>query len=229
MNPQLASLLGGALVASVLHAAIPTHWLPFVLMGRARGWGLGRILPVTILAGTCHVGVTVLLGLGLVVVGGSVTRALGASEHLSAIAGGMLVAVGLVYIALHFASGGHHRHHFPIAAGDDHPHGSHEHHGDHGHRLAEGATIGTLIAVMTLSPCETVIPVFLLAKPLGGWAMAALSGVLLGGTVAGMCLLVALGQRGVELVKSEFLEHNERLILGLIIGILGIAGLVLRA
>lgn len=227
MDSQLVGLLIGALVASVLHAAIPTHWLPFVLMGRVRGWGLSRILQITALAGACHVLLTILLGLGLASIGDFSKPHVGGAERLAKIASGALVAVGGIYIVLHFVRRGHHHHRFPIAAEHDHPHGSREHDRDHGHRLAEGATIGTLIAVMTFSPCEAVIPVFLPAAALGWGAVGLLSGVLLLGTVFGMLVLVALGHRGVELVKSEFLEHNERLILGLVIAILGAAGLVL--
>ena len=35
-EPVLLSLLGGGFVAAFLHAALPTHWLPFVLVGRAQ-------------------------------------------------------------------------------------------------------------------------------------------------------------------------------------------------
>src|SRR5258708_6964113 len=48
-----------------LHAAIPTHWLPFVVVGRARGWSHRRILAAVALAGGGHVIATTALGLGL--------------------------------------------------------------------------------------------------------------------------------------------------------------------
>ena len=47
------------------HAAIPTHWLPFVLVSRERNWTRGKTLAVTALAGLGHVGLTSLLGLGI--------------------------------------------------------------------------------------------------------------------------------------------------------------------
>src|SRR5476649_479166 len=45
-----------------LHAAIPTHWLPFVLVSRARGWSRGKTLAVAAFAGLGHVLVTTALG-----------------------------------------------------------------------------------------------------------------------------------------------------------------------
>ena len=34
-QPILLSVLGAGLATAFLHAALPTHWLPFVLVGRA--------------------------------------------------------------------------------------------------------------------------------------------------------------------------------------------------
>ena len=34
--PILLALLGGGFATAFLHAALPTHWLPFVLVGRAQ-------------------------------------------------------------------------------------------------------------------------------------------------------------------------------------------------
>jgi hypothetical protein len=45
------------------HAAIPTHWLPFVITARAQRWDRNKTICVTALAGTGHVLFTALLGL----------------------------------------------------------------------------------------------------------------------------------------------------------------------
>jgi hypothetical protein len=228
MTPQLIGILTGAFLASLLHAAIPTHWLPFVLMGRARKWGLGRVLQVTALGGCCHILVTCLLGAGLVYLseqaGWDPEHGKGYAEILAPL---LLLVVGLVYVVLHIVTRGRHHHHFPIDAAVKEPHTAGEHGYEHGHRLSEGATIGTLIAVMTLSPCEAAIPIFLPAAAYGWWGVGLLAAVLLGATVLGMTILAGLGHRGIELVKSEFIEHNEKLLLGVILAILGAAGLLL--
>ena len=49
-QPVLISLLGGGFVAAFLHAALPTHWLPFVAVGRAQGWKTPTVLGVTAVA-----------------------------------------------------------------------------------------------------------------------------------------------------------------------------------
>jgi hypothetical protein len=58
-----ASIAATGFAVAFLHAALPTHWLPFVLVGRAQKWSTGRTLGVTLLAGLGHVGLTILLGL----------------------------------------------------------------------------------------------------------------------------------------------------------------------
>jgi len=45
------------------HAAIPTHWLPFVLTARVQQWSKARTLAITTLAGLGHVLFTAALGL----------------------------------------------------------------------------------------------------------------------------------------------------------------------
>ena len=68
-QPVLLSLLGGGFVAAFLHAVLPTHWLPFVLVGRAQGWGMGRTLGAAAAAGMAHIVSTAVVG-GLIVAAG---------------------------------------------------------------------------------------------------------------------------------------------------------------
>ena len=49
--------------SALLHALFPTHWLPFVLVGRAQGWALRRVLAVATVAATGHILFTTLVGL----------------------------------------------------------------------------------------------------------------------------------------------------------------------
>ena len=45
-----------------LHAAIPTHWLPFVVAAQAQHWKKTKTLAVTGVAGAGHVFFTIALG-----------------------------------------------------------------------------------------------------------------------------------------------------------------------
>lgn len=41
------STIGGIATVSVLHSFIPTHWLPFSIVGRAQKWTISQILLVS--------------------------------------------------------------------------------------------------------------------------------------------------------------------------------------
>ncbi|MGI8966644.1 MAG: hypothetical protein ACR2H1_11225, partial [Limisphaerales bacterium] len=117
------------------HAAIPTHWLPFVLAARAQKWNRSKTLLIAALAGTGHVLFTTLLGVLVVWLGISLDKKIGNAFPL--IAGGALILFGLFYLIRQFRGGGHGHHHF--FGGHSHPnHDEPEHgHGDHGGMLVD--------------------------------------------------------------------------------------------
>jgi nickel/cobalt exporter len=47
----LTTIAATGFSVAFFHAAIPTHWLPFVLVSRARSWSRRRDLAVATLAG----------------------------------------------------------------------------------------------------------------------------------------------------------------------------------
>ena len=61
MNEMVLIALTGFGIA-FFHAAIPTHWLPFVITARAQRWNRNKTICVTALAGTGHVLFTAFLG-----------------------------------------------------------------------------------------------------------------------------------------------------------------------
>src|SRR5437667_11810845 len=78
------------------HAAIPTHWLPFVLTARAQHWNHAKALAITALAGSGHVLFTAVLGLLLTLFGFALHEKIG--NWFPRIAGGALVVFGLFYL-----------------------------------------------------------------------------------------------------------------------------------
>ena len=65
----LTTIAIGGFAVAFLHAAIPTHWLPFVVAARAQHWKKPKTLAVSGFAGAGHVIFTIALGV-LVVWGG---------------------------------------------------------------------------------------------------------------------------------------------------------------
>lgn len=202
----LAPLIGAGLTVAFFHAAIPTHWLPFVLAARGQGWGEGKTLAVVALAGSGHVLLTALLGALVVYLGIQVGESLG--RTFAWIAGGALVAVGAYYLwkqarggahgHVHLFGGHAHDAHHHSHAGHDHvhPHGGPRHATLDATRRSDSAVIGGLIALLTFSPCEGFLPIYGAGIVLGWTGFVLLSVVLAVATVSAMVLFTGLTLAG---------------------------------
>lgn len=254
MEVYMSMVLAG-LSVSFFHAILPNHWLPFVLAGRAQRWSMGRTLWVTALAGGGHVLITTLLGVVIVWMGLALSSAV---EAWSApLAAGVLVLFGLFYVVRHLRGGGHGHSHFPGGHshdhGEDHDHGhSHDpghshghnpgHNHDHDHDYSHGrahprgegswapdaVAVASLVAMLTFSPCEGFLPIYLTAWPYGWGAFTALSAVLAAGTLSGMLAFTGLTYAGFRRVEMPWMERYEHLVLGGVLILLGVAVVVFQ-
>ncbi len=102
---SLYALLSTAVIAALLHTLIPDHWLPFVLIGRAREWSGGTTALVSGLSALIHALVSVLLGLGALALGVTAAEAIG--ETLESASGILLIVFGLGYAIWSWRKGGH--------------------------------------------------------------------------------------------------------------------------
>lgn len=219
------------------HAAIPTHWLPFVLVSRARGWSRTKTLGVTLMAGLGHVAVTSLLGLAIAWFGFQLDAKIGAAFPW--VIGGGLGAIGLYYfwrqwrgagICHHAVPGGQHQ-------ADEHCGEEKEH--SHWHeeleesplvseRKSDWAVIGGLFLMLTLSPCEGFLPVYLSGVQFGWHGFIVLSVILAAGALLGMLLFTWLTLVGLEKFEVKTLERYESALLGLLFTALGVLIILLE-
>jgi putative Mn2+ efflux pump MntP len=115
-----------------------------------------------------------------------------------------------------------------------HDHGDHDNdHKDlHDHSVSDTrfspdkVAVVSLIALLTFSPCEGFLPIYLTAWPHGWTIFVLLSGVLAVGTLSGMLVFTGLTFLGVQHLEMPWLERFENLILGGVLILLGI-GVVL--
>lgn len=225
-----------------LHAAIPTHWLPFVVAARAQHWKKPKTLAVTGVAGSGHVIFTIALGVLVVWGGMAINSRIG--KVFPFIAGGALVALGLFYLVRQFR-GTSHSHLFGGNSHHQHKHHSHDdvtqpHVHAHEHPLldqesdiatikerwsqkrSDWVVIAGLFALLTFSPCEAFLPVFLIGAKYGWIGFALLSAILAIATVAGMVVFTWLSLAGVEKLKIRALQEFESGILGGVLCLLGV-------
>jgi len=247
---HLAALWGMAGL-SAAHAFMPPHWLPFVVVSRARGWALPETLGVTALAGLAHSCTTIAVGAGAVLA----AETLLSKGVLGWVGNGVLLCMGLVYLTLHVHGGG--------SRGEGHAARCHHPGHDHGHRTASDASgaaaAAALVIFPAVAPCPSSVPLFLAVGGAGTAALVQLSLVFAACTVLVMVGLVGLShgllRSGGDKEKDDapdlhgnaqsvgagarepmamgpcakighFLERNDRLAVGLCLAVVGLLGLL---
>ena len=131
----MINLLAGSILLSIIHAAIPNHWIPVVMIGRSEKWSKKELIGVTAITSFSHTLSTILLGIVIGIIGYRLSN----TYHLitDVVAPLVLVLMGLIYFSISLK------------------------HNDHEHlpsqeRLknkSKPAIIATLALSMFLSPC----------------------------------------------------------------------------
>ena len=234
-SPVLTTIAATGFTVAFFHAAIPTHWLPFVLVARARGWGRAKTLAVTALAGLGHVALTSLLGLLIAWGGFQLEEKI---AWFSWLAGGLLLAIAAFYFWRQWSGAGICHHHAPGSAHRADAHCGEEKEQSHWQEELKGspivsahsgewAAISGLFVMLTLSPCELFLPVYLSGVQFGWKGFVVLSAILAAATLASMTLFTWLALLGFERFRLKKFERVESGLLGALFAILGLLILLL--
>lgn len=201
-NLNMISILTGSLIISLLHALIPNHWLPLLVIGRKEGWSLGETSRITFIAGLSHVISTVLLGVILGWIGEGLAERLNSFTHV--IAPSILILMGLYFIWQHYR-----HHHFHLKQGNL-------------EKKTKRSIIMALILAMFLSPCMEIEGYFLLAGTHGWYAMALIAATYSVITIVGMLIWIRVVYKGLLKLNWHKWEHNTGIITGVILVLTGI-------
>jgi putative Mn2+ efflux pump MntP len=203
------SLVAGTFILALIHALIPNHWLPLVAVARAEHWKARDINTVTFISATAHVLGTVALGLVLGMIGKELAEEYGHTINVAASI--LLIIFGLIYYTVNL------------------PHHHHSQQQDVAkYKRSKRKWILIFIAMMFLSPCLEVESLFLSAGAFGMGTVTLLAIVYAIVSISGILLLVNLGNKGVNLLPTEFIEHNEKRISGAVLIIVGIISFFLH-
>ena len=194
------------LTVAVLHASLPTHWLPFVLASRTQKWNYRKTFSILMIAGLGHIITTTLIGAGVVWFGIKLGENFG--RILVSVATASVFLFGLYNLVQHFR-GYHHSH--------CHNHHPHHHDLEFKKTASDGWAILSLLSLLTFSPCESFLPVYVSAWPLGWTGFVVLSVVLGVGTLAAMTFYMTAMYFGAMKLKLHWLEDNEKLIFGIML------------
>ena len=166
--------------------------------------------------------------LGVLVVWGGMEASRFTGGIFPFLAGGVLILFGAYYLWRYASGNGHGHHHF--LSQDGHGHDHHEAgHDHHDHAPVAKTDIGVIVglfALLTFSPCEGFLPVYLTGVHYGWTGFVILSVVLAGATLAGMVTFTSLTLAGLQRFKFDALERYESAILGGMLCLLGVLVMV---
>ena len=224
-------LAGTAAGIGFIHTVIgPDHYLPFIVMAKARKWPLPKTLTVSFLCGLGHVLSSVILGFLGLALGIAVTRLEGVESLRGGLAAWLLIGFGLAYFVWGLRRAlrnrpHKHRHVHPTEAEHEH---DHAHVAEHCHpHVEEGRTNVTpwiLFTIFVFGPCEPLIPLVMYPAARHDMAGVALVAAAFGlTTILTMLAIIALSSWGLSFVRLGRLERYAHAIAGGMIFVSGLA------
>ena len=197
----------GSLLLGLIHPLVPNHWIPLIAISKTEKWTTRESVFATLITGFSHTISTIIIGIIVGFVGIKLSENYSYITRIAAPV--VLLAIGLIYIGLDFRSKRHH-HHFEIDKTKIKL------------KKSKTAVLISLCIGMFLSPCIEIEAYYFQAATKGWLGILIVSSVYLIVTLTMMVSLVYLGLKGVNKLKSDFLERHEKLITGLLLIFLGL-------
>ncbi len=206
----MQALILTAVSIACLHTLTgPDHYLPFIALSKSKGWGVGKTIGWTVVCGMGHVLSSVVLGLGGAALGWSLHKINWLENVRGGIAGWVMLAFGLSYMAWGFYRLYKHKPHKHFDM--DNEGGLYVYEHNHGQAVAPKerfrVTPWVMFIIFVLGPCEPMIPLlYFPAAQNSWWGMILLIIVYTVCTLATMLLMVLLGYFGIGFAATKKLE-----------------------
>jgi sulfite exporter TauE/SafE len=231
MSSDLNILLITAASVGFLHTVTgPDHYLPFVVISKARKWSLVKTSLITILCGIGHVGSSVVIGTIGIALGLMLSKIEGIENFRGNLAAYAFVLFGFIYMVwgiYRAIQKKPHKHFHVHEKGEGHEHEHiHEHNHDHIHKKEKliNLTPWVLIIIFVLGPCEVLIPMLMYPAAGHGTLGIIMVSLVFGiTTIATMLTIVLLLTAGFNLIPLGKLERYTHAIAGGTIFLSGIA------
>ena len=228
MNSLQLLLVSSAFLGFIHTLLGPDHYLPFIVLSKARRWSMPKTLWITFISGVGHVGGSVVLGVLGIVLGVSLSS-LEAIESLRGnLVGWIIIAFGIVYtlygIKKYLNNGGRFTFfHFLIPKKIRKL--QHITHYDSINNKEDNTklTPWVLFLIFVFGPCEVLIPMLIFpAAQFNVFGIVAVSLVFGIATISTMLLSVYLGYKGATLIKFKNDKKFFHIIAGVVIVFSGI-------
>ncbi|MCG8702436.1 MAG: sulfite exporter TauE/SafE family protein [Bacteroidales bacterium] len=240
MNNEIGILIVTAASLGFVHTILgPDHYLPFIVMSKARNWSVFRTISITFLCGLGHVASSVILGTIGIIFGVALHKLefFESTRGDWAAWGFLIFGVGyLVWALWRLYSNKAHKH--------THTHGSivHSHEHDHKHGVLDATKVPhkhshghettnltpwLLFLVFVLGPCEPLIPILMYpAAQASTMGVVAVTSVFAITTIVTMLTVVIAVSYGFKFVKTATLEKYTHVIAGSTVALSGVLILV---
>lgn len=208
----------------------PDHYVPFIVIAKARKWSLAKTFWLTLACGVGHVGSSVLLGILGIALGLAVMRLEAFEAFRGNIAAWALIAFGFVYFLWGLRRAFRKKPHQHIHAHQDgttHTH-MHTHSSNHVHvhekADAVNITPWILFTIFVLGPCEPLIPLLMYPAAknsiMGLTLVTAVFGSI---TIGTMLAIVLIASFGIAFVPTEKLQRFSHALAGAAVCLCGVA------
>lgn len=212
-----------------MHTLIgPDHYLPFIVMSKARGWSLRRTTALTALCGVGHVLSSVVLGFVGIAAGVALEKLEWIEGFRGSLAAWLMIGFGVVYAAwgLRRAMLAKTHTHAHLHEDGDHDH-EHSHAGEHAHVHDQPGrkpiTPWVLFVIFVFGPCEVLIPMLMFPAAQHNYGAVALIACLFGlATIATMLVLVTMATMGLRQLRLGFVERYAHVLAGVMIAASGL-------
>ena len=230
MNDSIWILAGTAASIGFIHTLIgPDHYLPFIMIAKARGWTRLRTMMVTLLCGLAHVFSSVLLGFAGIAFGVALKQLEFIEGYRGEIAAWALIAFGIVYALWGLRQAWKadvHEHPHQHEDGTIHGH-THTHlFGKTSHSLVhhKETTFWALLIVFVLGPCEPLIPILMYPAAADSMiGMTFVTAIFAVTTISTMLVMVWIVSEGIDRIPLRGLVRYTHAIAGGTIALSGLA------
>jgi len=231
MSQELVLLIVTAASIGFFHTLFgPDHYLPFIVMAKARNWSMVKTSWITFLCGVGHILSSVLLGLLGISIGIAVNNLVEIESFRGEIAAWLLIAFGLVYMLWGIRKAIRNRPHTHVHFHENGERHTHEHtHTDvhtHVHQKegVKNMTPWILFIIFLFGPCEPLIPILMYPAATESIGSVILVASVFGTiTIATMMAVVLTASFGIKFLPLKKMERYTHAIAGATILLCGVS------
>ena len=229
MSAETLILMGTAASIGFIHTIFgPDHYLPFIVISKAKKWSITRTSVITILCGLGHVLSSIVLGLIGIAFGIAVSKLEFIESSRGELVAWLLIIFGFTYFVWGLHRAIRNKPHSHLHYHDDQENHSHahthtsEHLHIHSAKSHKSLTPWILFIIFVFGPCEPLIPILMYPAAKGSWLSAVMVASVFGSvTIATMLFVVIFLSYGFAKLPMGRLERYSHAIAGLVIFLSG--------